>query len=358
MTTTALVTGANGFIGSHLVEYLQDRGDRPYAMVRKTSNTANLADRTVEYRHASVGDVDSLVAAMDGVDLVYHVAGITAAFDEATLQAVNAQGAANVLEAALRAKPGPSRVVLVSSLEAAGESHPDVARAEHHRPTPFTWYGKSKLAGEQVAWNAAQEAGPEVVIVRPPLVYGPRDQDVLQMIQSANWRIVARPGFKDTWMSAIHPHDLVRGIVLAAEKGKPLPKTANDHVLSGGGDENDVTGGDPSDPRGEGIYFFSDGGRHTIASFGHEAARALGKKAVTIPTPRAMAWTAAVATELSGRLRGQAPALNRDKVKASFSTGWWCDSARAHAELGYAPEMPLDKGLVQTVRWLRDQRIL
>ncbi|HCP45412.1 MAG TPA: hypothetical protein DIU15_05190 [Deltaproteobacteria bacterium] len=358
MATTALVTGANGFIGSHLVEYLQDRGDLPYAMVRKTSNTDNLAERNVDYRYASVGDIDSLVSAMADVEVVYHVAGITAAFDEATLQAVNAQGTANVLEAARRASPGPRRVVVVSSLEAAGESHPEVARAEHHRPTPFTWYGKSKLGGEKAAWEAAQQGGLEIVIVRPPLVYGPRDQDVLQMIQSANWRIVARPGFSDTWMSAIHPHDLVRGIVLAAEKGRPLPSHAEDHVLGGGGDDNNIAAKEPSDPRGEGIYFFSDGGQHTIASFGHEAARALGKKAITVPTPRAMAWTAAIATELSGRLRGQAPALNRDKVKASFSTGWWCDSARAQADLGYAPEMSLEQGLVQTVRWLRDHNVL
>ena len=75
MGTRALVTGANGFIGSHLVELLQDRGDQPFAMVRKTSNVDNLKGRKVDYRYADVSDVDSLREAMSGVEIVYHVAG-------------------------------------------------------------------------------------------------------------------------------------------------------------------------------------------------------------------------------------------------------------------------------------------
>jgi nucleoside-diphosphate-sugar epimerase len=359
MGRTALVTGANGFIGSHLVEWLQERGDRPIAMVRKTSNTANLDASGAERRHGSLSNLDSLIAAMEGVDVVYHVAGITAAFTPDALREVNAAGTSRVFEAAGKAKNGPSRVVLVSSLEAAGPSHHDVARAEHHRPEPFTWYGTSKFGGEQAAWEAAQAATSfDVVIVRPPLVYGPRDQDVLQMIQSANWRIVARPGFRDTWMSAIHSHDLVRGIALAGDAGKPLPKEHEGHVLAGGGHDHDAVLDDAAHPVGQGIYFFDDGGRHSIKSFGHQAAAALGKKAMTLPVPGPIGWIGAVGAELAGRMSGRAPAFNRDKHRASVASGWWCDASRARHELGYAPEMPLEAGLEQTVRWLRDHKVL
>jgi nucleoside-diphosphate-sugar epimerase len=359
MATKALVTGANGFIGSHLVEYLQDRGDHPYAMVRETSNLDNLAGAEVEFRYASLDDIDSLSEAMQGVDVVYHVAGITAAFNSEVLDRVNSQGTANVLEAARRAKNGPRRVLYVSSLEAAGQSHHDCARAEHHRPEPFTRYGTSKFGGEQAAWTAAQHADIEVVIVRPPLVYGPRDLDVLQMLQSAKWGIVATPLGRNGWISAIHCHDLVRGIVLVGERGRKLPAGGDGrHVLEGGGAANDQPVDESSHPAGEGIYFLDDGGRHTIAHFGQQAAAALGKKALTIPTPKAVIWMSAVAAETAGRFTGRAPALNRDKVTASFATGWWCDATRARAELGYQVEMPLDVGLHQWVGWLRENKLL
>ncbi|MBJ92966.1 MAG: hypothetical protein CMP23_00675 [Rickettsiales bacterium] len=359
MSKTALVTGANGFIGSHLVDYLLERGDRVLAMVRKTSDLSNLEGREVEYRYAGLRDEEALVTAMEGVDIVYHVAGLTAAFNPTTLEEVNSAGTRRVLEAARQAQPGPGRVVYVSSLEAAGESHPNQARAEHHLPAPFTNYGRSKFGGELAAWRASRdEQGPEVVIVRPPLVYGPRDQDVLQMIQSANWRLIATPMGRNGWISAIHCHDLVRGIVLAGERGRPLPPGEDlNHILAGVGPRCD--GESTAVPElGEGIYFFDDGGRHTIASFGHEAARILGKQAFTLPMPRLLIWLAAISAELVGRLKGKAPALNRDKVVASFATGWWCDSGKARKELGYSPDMSLNQGLQQTIRWLRDKSVL
>jgi len=385
MAKTALVTGANGFIGSHLIEYLLERGDKALAMVRKTSNLDNLAGVDVEFRYAGLSDVEALTSAMEGVDIVYHVAGLTAAFKPETLHEVNGQGTANVFAAAYRAKDGPTRVVYVSSLEAAGQSHPETARAEHHAPEPFTDYGRSKFAGELAAWEAAstpaqlteensRQGDLEIVIVRPPLVYGPRDQDVLQMIQSANWRVVATPLGRTGWISAIHCHDLVRAIVLAGEKGEPLPgrfhspeahpeeRSVEDgywkHALEGGGQEAGEAAHELSGDISKGIYFFDDGGRYTIASFGQDAASALGKKAITIPMPRLVIWLSAVAAELVGRLSGKAPALNRDKVVATFATGWWCDASKARQDLGFTAEMPLEKGLPQTIAWLRENKVL
>jgi len=385
MATKALVTGANGFIGSHLVEYLQERGDKPIAMVRKTSNLDNLAGVDVEFRHSGLGDVDELAAAMEGVDIVYHVAGLTAAFKPETLHEVNATGTANVFAAARQAKEGPTRVVYVSSLEAAGQSHPETPRAEHHAPEPFTHYGRSKFAGEMAAWEAAsipallteensRQGDLEIVIVRPPLVYGPRDQDVLQMIQSANWRVVATPLGRKGWISAIHCHDLVRAIVLAGEKGEPLPgrfhspeahpeeRSVEDgywkHALEGGGQPPSDAAHKLSGEISKGIYFFDDGGRYTIGSFGQDAATALGKRAFTIAMPRPVIWMSAVAAECAGRITGKAPALNRDKVTATFATGWWCDASKARSELGFEAEMPLEKGLPQTIAWLRENKAL
>jgi nucleoside-diphosphate-sugar epimerase len=245
-------------------------------------------------------------------------------------------------------------VLYVSSLMAAGPSHPEVARREHHRTTSFTKYGDSKLGGERIAWEVARSMSLEVVIARPPLVYGPRDQDVLLMIKSANARLVAQPGLRPTPLSVIHCHDLVRGLILAAEKGRPLPASGGEHVLAGGGAPIDHVPDDPSPPAGEGIYYFTDGGRYTVASFGQTAAAVLGKRAFTVRLPRSAVWTLGVVNEAMGRVRGVPPALTLDKAKGSLAPGWWCDDARARAEIGYVAEMPLQKGLEQTIRWLRD----
>lgn len=352
---TALVTGANGFIGSHLVEHLQARGWQPFAMVRRTSNLDNLSEAHPEYRYADLRDEDSLAAAMDGVEVVFHVAGILRAFSPAPLNAVNGGGAGRVLRAAERA--GVRRVVLVSSLEGAGPSVGDVPRSEAHKPTPFTWYGTSKHLGELEAWKAAQRGQIEVTVVRPPLVYGPRDTDVLQMIQSAIMGVVANPGFYEAPLSAVHPRDLCRGIALAAEKGQTLPVGTTGHVLDGGG-QAAATRPSPTDPAGQGIYYFTDGGRHSVISFGHAAAAAGGRRAITVKIPRPIAAFAGWANEALGRARGSAPAYNTDKVRASFASGWWADHARATAELGYEPQVPLQRGLEETVRWYRERRIL
>ncbi len=357
MGTTALVTGANGFVGSHLVELLQDRGDLPYAMVRKTSNVDNLKGRSVEYRYADVTDLDSLRAAMAGVEIVYHVAGATAGWTEADFDRINQRGTENILEAARTTKDGPRRVVLMSSLAAAGPCSADSGRREFHHPDQVTPYGRSKFRGELAAMQAAQSGEIEVVIVRPPTVYGPRDTEVLQLIQAANWGIIATQGTRPLWMSVVHPHDLCRGTVLAAERGQALPTEPQGHVLGGGGHAFPAQAG-PDDVAGQGIYYLADGGRYTLEEFGRAAASALGKKAVKLPIPKPIVWVGAWFNELGGRMKGKAPVFSRHKVLEASQDGWMCEIDKARTELEYRPEMLLEAGMEQTVRWLRDHSVI
>src|SRR5690606_12637705 len=176
---------------------------------------------------AGLDEVDAIAEALRGIEVVYHVAGATAAFDRPGFDRANVDGVANLFAALERARALGTevrRVVHVSSLMAAGPSHPRNPRREHHRHEPgFTLYGDSKLDGEKLAAAAARAGGIELVIVRPPLVYGPRDDDVLQMIKSAAMRVVAQPGLRPTWMSAIHGRDLEIGIAHAVKLGSSMP---------------------------------------------------------------------------------------------------------------------------------------
>jgi nucleoside-diphosphate-sugar epimerase len=355
---TALVTGASGFIGSHLVDALVADGGPVRALVRGSSRRDHLPSRGVELAIGDVGDVDALAAALEGVDVVYHVAGLTSAFSRAEFERVNTIGTANLYEAARRARRGPRRVVQVSSLMAAGPSHPQVARREHHRIEEFTQYGASKLAAEKIAFEVACSGAMEIVIVRPPLVYGPRDTEVLQILRAAKLHLVGQAGLHPKWLSAVHVSDLVAGILAAARVGRPLPAGGSDHVLRGGGEPTDHVPVDPSHPAGRGIYYFTDGDRHTEGSFGQAAARALGKRAVTIPLARPVVLGAGLVSQAIGRLRGKPPTLSLDKARGTLGSGWWCDHGRAAAELDYRPQWPLELGLEATVAWLRERRIL
>jgi nucleoside-diphosphate-sugar epimerase len=355
-----LVTGASGFIGSHLVEALQVRGADVRAMVRKTSKLQHLEGCGATRVHAALDDVDAMAEVMADVEVVYHVAGLTTAFGQIEFDRANTEGTANVFAAATQASHGPRRVVYVSSLMAAGPSHAAVARREHHLHTPgYTRYGDSKLGGERIAWAYARTGTIEAVIVRPPLVYGPRDTDVLQMIKSAHAGVIAQPGLgRPAWLSAIHALDLVQGIILAGERGTPLPGGDDEHVLAGHGAPHDHVPEDPDHPVGRGIYYFSDGGQHTVTSFGRAAAAALGRRAITLRVPKSAVLTVGAINQWIGKLRGQAPALSLDKARGSLAPGWWCDSSKAAHELGYRPRYPLAEGLEHTVAWLRDNRWL
>lgn len=364
-----LVTGASGFIGSHMAEVLRERGHEVRAMVRKSSRLDKLeqaaAGRPFDLAFASLAEPDSMTEALRGIEVVYHIAGTTAAFDRAQYDRANVEGVAALLTAIRtlheRGEPAPGRLVHVSSLMAAGPSHPDQARREHHRHVEsYTLYGDSKLAGEKLIWAEAgqrQTGELELLIVRPPLVYGPRDEDVLIMIKSASSGVVAQPGRRPTWMSAIHGRDLARGIAMVGERGRPLPSVGDprrdDHVLSDGGLGFEATA-DHDHPSGTGIYYLTDGGRTTVAEFGQVTARLLGRKAVTLAMPRFAVLGAGWFNQGIGRLRGKVPALTIDKARASLSPGWWCEDERARVEIGWQSEFALEQGLEDTLRWLVD----
>jgi nucleoside-diphosphate-sugar epimerase len=353
----AFVTGANGFIGQHLVARLVARGDRARRMIWRVGKRLALpdgepADDTLV---APLDDVEAVAAAMSGADVVYHLAGRTAAYDRGAFDRANARGVADLFVALERARPAPGRLVLVSSAMAAGPSHAQVPRAEAHRVVEGrTLYGDSKLAGERHAFERAARIDTEVVVVRPPMVYGPGDRDVLQLLRSARLGVIAQPGLRPVRFSALYVDDLVEGLVAAAERGRPLPRTSADHVLRGGGAAPDRPLEDPLDPRGQGIYYLADGTGHTATEFGRLAAAAMGRKAIAVRFPGPVVYGLAFALELLGRAIGRLPTLTVDKARGSLAP-WCCDDQRARTELGFAPRHSLAAGLAATVASMRGE---
>jgi nucleoside-diphosphate-sugar epimerase len=137
----ALVTGATGFVGSHLVEALRSRGHQVTALVRSPSKAAALEPLGVRLVPGDLDDAGSLARAVEGQDLVFHVAGLVAAKDEREFVRVNRDGTASLVAAAARARVG--RFVYVSSMAAGGPAGKGRPLTGAEPPRPVTGYGRS-----------------------------------------------------------------------------------------------------------------------------------------------------------------------------------------------------------------------
>ena len=216
-----LVTGASGFIGTHLVAALAARGDEVTCLVRQSSRVDSLRQAGARFVFGDVTDRGSLPAAVAGQSIVYHLAGCTQALDPRHFYRVNQRGVANVAQVCA-GQTTPPVLVSVSSLAAAGPANDGQPKTEADRSEPVSHYGHSKRAGERAAEHFADRV--PITIVRPPIVLGEGDRLGLPLFRSiARFGVHMVPGLDRRRFSLIHADDLVQLLILAAERGKRLP---------------------------------------------------------------------------------------------------------------------------------------
>jgi len=305
--------------------------------VRRTSQTAPLVELGAELFFGDVTDPASLVSAVDGVDEVYHLAGVTKAFHPAGFVAVNETGTQNLAEACVASERHPV-MVLVSSMAASGAAPAGRDRNESDPPQPVSNYGRSKRAGELVAESFADRV--PTTIVRPPIVFGEGDRDMLQMFVPIRWTgFHFVPSLATRHMSLVYAGDLAEALLAAAERGTR------------------VTPGDGA--AGRGYYFVAFDEQPSYADLGRMLGRALGRRwTVAAPTPEFFGWGLAGANELVARVRRKPGIVNFDKMREAAAGSWICSPARAREELGFRPAATLMERLEQTARWYREQRWL
>ncbi len=162
-----LVTGANGFIGGHLVQYLKDKKIPVKSMCRSDPGGSN------DYVYGDVTNIDSLVSAFKGIDLVIHAAGVTDTQDS-QIHKVNVDGTQNVVSAVIRRKV--QRLIHISSTAAVGASFkPRVIAEDFKFNLQHLNYFQSKYLSEQIVIKSAKKKEIEAVILNPTQVYGPGD---------------------------------------------------------------------------------------------------------------------------------------------------------------------------------------
>jgi nucleoside-diphosphate-sugar epimerase len=322
---TTLVTGASGFLGSHVAEQLSKRGQKVRALVRKSSNTKFLQSLpNVELAYGSIEDKASVLAASKGITGIVHAAGLVKARGPAEFRKVNTEGTENLLAAALAQKAQLKRFVLVSSQAAGGPSDAlGTPKQVGQETEPVTHYGRSKLAAEEAALRLKSEL--PITILRPPAIYGPRDQEILIFFKSVDKGVLPLTSPLEAKFSMIYGADCAAACLRALEA--------------------DVPSGS--------VYYLDDGTPVTFETMIRSVEAAVGKRAwVRIPLPRPIVRTAALLTELYGRATNQAVMLTRDKCNELFNQ-WVCDSSKARTELDWQPEVDFARGVKLTAEWYK-----
>jgi nucleoside-diphosphate-sugar epimerase len=321
-----LVTGASGFLGSHVAEQLTKAGHDVRALVRKSSKRDFLErlDR-IEFAYGGVEDADKVAEAVKGVDAIIHSAGLVKARSPEEFHRTNVEGTRILLDAAKRHAPGLRRFVFVSSLAAVGPSDDgtpiDTARAA----SPVTHYGRSKLEAERLVLAAKSDL--DVVVLRPAAIYGPRDQEIFAFFQAIQRGVLPTVGKGGSTMSMIYGADCAEACIKA--------------ILA------DVPSGS--------VYFVDDGVPHPFRAMLEEVESALGKKALLrVNLPLSILWLAAFSSEMYGKLTNKAVMLTRDKVNEIRQPHWVCSSESTRRELGWEPRMGLKDGFAETAVWYRE----
>jgi len=320
-----LVTGANGFVGSHLADELISRRAHVRALVRKTSNLRWLQGKKVELVYGELREPQSLPPALEGIDYVFHVAGVIRARCRDTYFRVNAGGTASLLEACCGLDHKP-KVVFVSSLAAGGPSGKGPPATEDDPPHPISFYGRSKLEAERIAAGYFDRL--PIAIVRPPVIYGPRETDLFQVVKAAaRWRVAPIVGDPDAPLSVAHVHDVVEGLILAAQSTRSAGK----------------------------VYYVAGPQTLTIRTMIDAVEQAVKHKVLKIPMPAPLIRAAAAVAELHSSLTKKPVLLNRDKAREVLAGGWACSIEKARQELGFDPRVGIVQGMAATVEWYREK---
>jgi len=308
----ALVTGATGFVGSHLVDVLLEKGWRVAALVRKSSNLRWLEGKPVER-------VDPGTAPLPDCDVLFHVAGSIRADTYADYLAGNRDLAVRVFEAART-----RQFVHISSLAVAGPGE-DVDESTPCRP--LSLYGRSKKEGEDEVWKRRDRI--PVTVIRPPVVYGPRDFGLFDLYVTVSKGLRPEIGGPKR-ISIVQVRDLVDGIVAAAES----PAGANE------------------------VFYLANEAKVEISEVMVLVAAALGNRTLRVGIPDRVVRFLGALVEDAASMVGKRSMFGRDKALEMTQKAWCCNPAKAGRLLGWRSRVPLERGMAEAVAWYRSERLL
>ncbi|MDO9027154.1 MAG: NAD-dependent epimerase/dehydratase family protein [bacterium] len=322
----ALLTGATGFIGSHLTEALLNRGFRVRALVRPASDLRWLKGLGIEFVSGSLQDNSFLEQAVSGAGYIFHLAGAVKAKDPKDFYLHNTRATMNLARAALTAAPGLQRFLFASSQAAAGPAEClERPVCERDECRPLSDYGRSKLQAELELLELSDKL--PVTIVRPPSVYGPRDTEVLAYFKWVNRGLALLPGFGTRHAHLIYVKDLVDGMLLAASSQNSPGKT----------------------------YFLAGDRSYSWDQISETIAGCLNKKILKLHLPLQLAHLSALFNEAGAYALNKPAMVTRQKVREMSQRYWTVSSQAAKDDFGFQCRYDLARGMAETAKWYKEQ---
>lgn len=320
-----LVTGASGFIGSHMVERAVQLGYETWAAVRPTSCRRDLRDARIHVVELDFTDETALhhqLRMCPKWDVIVHCAGVTKCRRSRDYYTINDDATRRFADALIALDRVPLQFIFMSTLGTYGPQHekpPYRPITEADTPHPNTHYGLSKRMAEVYLMGLKEFP---YVIFRPTGVYGPRDKDYNIVINSIRHHIEFSLGTARQEITFVYIHDLVKAVFLAIRYGVARRS-----------------------------YFVTDGNVYTPRDFGHIVRQALGNPYVMhINIPLWLGRWVAMLCDAAGKVLGYSFTFNSDKYRILSQRNWTCDIAPLMSELGYVPEYDLQRGVTTMLK--------
>jgi dihydroflavonol-4-reductase len=318
-----LVTGANGFLGSNLIQRLLKESRNVCAMVRATSNLRrlNAVESQIELRYASLQDYPSLLKALDGIDVVFHLAANVriGSFKKKELFRDNVQGTKKLFKAAIESRI--TKVIYISSISIFGSDIQDVVSEDDIKKGKImSTYGETKLSSYYL-FKEAYNTGLNITSVIPSNIFGPDDPNFGPLFKNyvqRHLKIIA--GNLNANMGMVYVDDVCEGIILASQKGKP------------------------------GETYILNSENITLKELLKKAENITGIKTPKLRVPKPVIKSAAFVADIAGRIIRQHMLLNRQSANLLYTTHPTFDSSKAKNKLGWKPA-DFDKAFKNTLTW-------
>lgn len=324
-----VITGATGFIGSHIKDRLLKDGHEISILVRKKSNTKDLELNKVKVFEVDYNIKESLIKPLENCDVIIHCAGALFGKNYDDLKKANVDSTINLVDT-IKGNSNFKQFIFISSLTAAGPSSSlDMPKNETDFNNPITNYGKSKSEAEN--YLEGQKEWLNYTILRLPAVYGPRDTAIFSLFKLANQGFGSLIGFNTKYLSLIHSDDVVNGVALALGNEISYKKK----------------------------YFLSSDEYYSWQEVMEVMKKSFKKKFfINLRLPHFLVYILAFFNSYASKLLGLTPIFDLDKARDFTQKYWICNNKAIKNDLNFTQQTSLELGILETANWYKEHKWL
>jgi len=320
-----LVTGATGFVGTHLCKTLIESGHQVLALVRNPEKARKIFGDSIDVLKGDLTIFKNPGLKIPECDQVIHLAGVVFAKSTSEYHKVNYQAVKDLIHCLERQSWRPSRFLFASSLAAAGPSG-DTPHIESDLPQPIDPYGDAKLSAEKFLNGVSIPT----TSFRPSIILGPMDTATITLYKMAQKGMAMKVGKESQKLSFVDVDDVVDAIIkMTEEKG-------NEHKL----------------------YYISHPEQTDALTIGKSIGKAMGKNVVTVPVPKVVLWIAMIFSTIFSRIFKKTNKLDLKQYKQIIAPSFICSSLSLQSELNWQPRFNLMESLTKALKGYKENGLL